>query len=374
MRALVLLCLGLLGLFACLDASFLAGKECDAQGRCLAGYICNQQNRCVVRICGQDGDCDDQNPCTQDRCVERDCQYTNVEAGTACDDLDPCSVGDSCLAGFCQTGTQRKDSDSDGFVDHDCPGGDDCDDELNSCGAQCHPDAIESLSDSPSCTDGVDNDCDGKTDDQDIQCIPCSQDAQCDDGNECTDDVCQAGVCERINNTSGCDDGDSCTQQDVCLAGRCAGYNICPDQCSLDCVSGCGQTGCCIQECQGESCPACQPGCSCDQKCDTNTCVQRCLPRSVCHFFSQENARSDLDCVNATCFFDCEGSDECNLKCKSESVCEMRCNASDTCTLECSPDASCTLTCISTDTCVLACADGPITCAEGVQVCGRECP
>ena len=49
----------------------------------------------------------------------------------------------------------------------------------------------------------------------------CSTHAECDDGNICTDDVCNAGVCENTNNTDPCDDGDLCTTGDVCSGGAC---------------------------------------------------------------------------------------------------------------------------------------------------------
>jgi MYXO-CTERM domain-containing protein len=51
----------------------------------------------------------------------------------------------------------------------------------------------------------------------------CTNDAQCDDQNVCTTDVCDVakGICGRTNNTLSCSDGNSCTQNDVCSAGAC---------------------------------------------------------------------------------------------------------------------------------------------------------
>ncbi len=54
--------------------------------------------------------------------------------------------------------------------------------------------------------------------------LPCQTDAQCDDQNVCTDDVCNAqNQCEHANNTADCDDGDACTMNDVCADGICGG-------------------------------------------------------------------------------------------------------------------------------------------------------
>jgi hypothetical protein len=49
----------------------------------------------------------------------------------------------------------------------------------------------------------------------------CVVDPDCDDANDCTDDVCNAGTCQYTNNTDACDDGNSCTTGDVCSAGLC---------------------------------------------------------------------------------------------------------------------------------------------------------
>ena len=51
----------------------------------------------------------------------------------------------------------------------------------------------------------------------------------CNDGNPCTDDVCDPVVgCVATNNTSPCDDGNVCTQSDTCNRGSCTGTPIPP--------------------------------------------------------------------------------------------------------------------------------------------------
>jgi len=55
----------------------------------------------------------------------------------------------------------------------------------------------------------------------------CSSDAACDDGNPCTDDVCDAeSGCQHAPNQAACSDGDSCTSADRCLAGACVGQPL----------------------------------------------------------------------------------------------------------------------------------------------------
>ncbi len=102
-------------------------------------------------------------------------------------------------------------------------------------------------------------------------CIPCATLADCDDGDACTDAVCQDGACsfsphscddgnvctddtcnpqsgcQNVNNTGPCDDGVSCTLTDTCSDGACSGTptdaacddsNVCTDdRCDavLDC-------------------------------------------------------------------------------------------------------------------------------------------
>lgn len=50
--------------------------------------------------CQQDEDCEDQNPCTVDRCVDSFCRNEEQE-GLPCDDQDPCTGSDQCQAGKC---------------------------------------------------------------------------------------------------------------------------------------------------------------------------------------------------------------------------------------------------------------------------------
>ena len=83
-------------------------------------------------------------------------------------------------------------------------------------------DAADSVDAGPACTktnggveacDGLDNDCDGTTDNT----------ANCEDGNSCTVDTCDGGKCKHTNEIDDtlCEDGDSCTTPDKCAGGVC---------------------------------------------------------------------------------------------------------------------------------------------------------
>lgn len=108
----------------------------------------------------------------------------------------------------------------------------------------------------------------------------CRQDAQCDDQNNCTEDVCEGGYCGHTPDTTQedmpCYDGLFCNGADVCHAGVCT--NMGPVPCttcneSTGC-SSCGEPGlpCCEGQvcntgsCDGTSCIACgaegQPCCN----------------------------------------------------------------------------------------------------------------
>ncbi|MFQ5479120.1 MAG: hypothetical protein ACE5E4_10935, partial [Candidatus Binatia bacterium] len=60
----------------------------------------------------------------------------------------------------------------------------------------------------------------------------CSDDASCDDGNGCTVDLClPSGACHHANAAVACDDGDACTTGESCSDGACVGGSavICDD-------------------------------------------------------------------------------------------------------------------------------------------------
>ena len=102
----------------------------------------------------------------------------------------------------------------------------------------------------------------------------------CDDGNKCTSETCQAtGGCKVVYETFPCDDGDPCTQGDVCTVGECkgAGKLDCNDKnpCTLDtCKPGVG----CVNTASNGA--PCEDGnlCTVLDKCDAGKCVSGPAP------------------------------------------------------------------------------------------------
>jgi hypothetical protein len=109
-------------------------------------------------------DCDDGDACTVDACVDDACRHTTALDGTVCGDT-PCSGEAACQAGACVQGAPANfDADGDGSPSALCVPGGDCNDS----DPRIFPGAGEN-SDS-ACQDGVDNDCDGAIDADDVGC------------------------------------------------------------------------------------------------------------------------------------------------------------------------------------------------------------
>ena len=133
------------------------------------GLFCNGDE-----ICNGSGSCTHSgSPCPYATCVEANDECTCFGSGESCEDNKFCNGDDYCLFGMCE------------HV------GDPC--------------ASQDLH----CAEEVD------------RCI-CFIDAECNDGNDCTDDRCETdGSCRGINNTAPCDDGLYCNGVDTCGCGVC---------------------------------------------------------------------------------------------------------------------------------------------------------
>ncbi len=250
----------------------------------------------VGPVCETDTDCDDANPCTTDTCSEGDCVYANVTDGTPCDDDLWCNGDETCQAGTCQAGS-RDCSDADVCTQ------DLCDEDLDQCQhpSVTEPPDTEGPVDDPSCTDGLDNDCDGNTDADDTECMSCNNPAQCDDSNDCTADDCVDGACVNtpVGDGTGCDDGLFCTDGDTCTGGMCSGPALDCSALDDDCNVGvCNED---IDACEGAPMAeftVCEDGlfCTVGDACDANgSCVAG---------------------VDSPCTGDCDAScDEVNREC-----------------------------------------------------------
>jgi len=341
--------------------------------------------------------CDDGNSCTVDVCQRgRGCANIPMQDG-ACDDGDDCTMNDTCRSGVCQG--SPLDADGDGFSPEEC-GGNDCDDTNSA----VYPGAFEGSGLPDSCTDGVDNDCDGLTDMEDPLCNPCEPDADCDDGdmcngterciggacqegtpvdcdddNVCTDDICDpaTGNCSYNNNTLPCDDGDACTVGDACSAGTCQ-----PGGDQLDCndANDCTDDACdpdtgCVYTNNNDPCDDGNP-CTLGDTCANGFCqggseTLQCNDDNICT--DDSCVAAEGGCVYAPNTEPCDDGDPCTLDdtC-GEGSCQpgdpKNCNDNNECTDDScdSADGSCihtnnTAPCDDSNTCTMN-----DTCSNGV--------
>lgn len=335
----------------CDDGNVCNGSETCVGGSCQAGtpLNCNDGNACTTDSCNTSTgcvntpiNCDDGDPCTADSC----------DPGSGCQNVGPgCVDNDGCCPAGC---TIANDNDCPPFVcgNGTCEEGEDCDtcsaDCFSGSGAVCGNDVCETAdgencvncaadcngvqSGRPQnryccgdgggtnpigcndsrctgsgntcstvpgvgscCGDGI---CEGAEDASNcaVDCATCTVNADCDDGNACTTDVCSGGTCS--NTPINCDDGNACTA-DSCSNGVCSNTPItCNDgnACTVDtcnsstgCVFtpvACGPSdGCCPSGCSSGSDPDCPSGPVCGN--------------DICEIGAGEN------CTN--CSADCNG-------------------------------------------------------------------
>ncbi len=203
---------------ACDDGLFCNGAEtCDAVLNCQAGTAPN---------------CNDGVACTVDSCNNATGSCDNVPNNASCDDGLACNGVETCDAVLnCQAGTAVNCNDGVGCTTDSCnePGGTCtnapsnavCDDGLFCNGAEVCNITLDCQAGGNPC---VGQGCDEVTN----TCTAggCTTNANCDDGNVCTDDVCNAGVCQNTNNTAACNDGLFCNGIDICQAGVCTPNTI----------------------------------------------------------------------------------------------------------------------------------------------------
>ncbi len=301
--------------------------------------------------CTRDTDCNDDNGCTQDFCLESECHYSSWPNGLVCDDGDRCTNGDACQDGECigtmkdcsefdreciesvcnevtgqceskpvSDGTRCDDglycTSEDSCIDGVCAGHErECDDGNPCTNDTCDENAMQCknvLQPKPgaegggsSCTDGEDNDCDGLTDDQDPNCNVCHINSDCNDNNECTTDVCNLGTCHNdpvADSTPCTDDGLFCNGEEKCLAGVCTSFgDPCPGQDGDDdCRESCDESsGTCHGQDPENS--GCDDGlwCTVSDHCSQGNCVgveRDCADGEQC---TQDSCDDESDrCVN----------------------------------------------------------------------------
>ena len=144
---------------------------------------------------------------------------------------------------------------------------------------------------------------------------PCAT-LNCDDGNPCTTDSCDAatGLCVHTNNSNSCDDGNACTTNDHCSGGSCAGTAvICTalDQCH---DAGTCSAGVCSNPIKTNG-TACNDGnaCTTNDVCTSGTCggtAINCNDNNVC---TTDSCNPATGCVYTNNTLACNDGNACTV-------------------------------------------------------------
>ena len=234
---------------SCSDGNACNGQETCSNGNCQPGtpLNCDDNNSCTADGCGavagcqheytcpcnpadQNNTCTDNNVCNGLEACGADGQCHTVTPAPNCDDVNPCT-SDSCdsVQGCQHTPVQDGTSCSDGNV---CNGNETCS------GGACQPGTPLNCDDGNPCTQDSCDAFDGCLHVSNGPCGSCI--GGCDDDNPCTVDSCDANTGQCVHmplSTGSCNDGTVCTSGDACSNGSCAGTPInCDDQnpCTTD--------------------------------------------------------------------------------------------------------------------------------------------
>lgn len=351
-------------------------------------------------VCRGDGECDDDNPCTIDQCVDTACMHDDEADGTACNDGRMDGI---CDAGECVAAVECK-SPADCT---DLPPDDDCQERLcdgGECGLDFTPEGEPASAVRQTAGDCQVVVCDGaggttmEIDDTDVP----------DDGNDCTEDVCtagvpsnppvgegtacEAGVCNDSGTCVGCLTADDCAGSDTFCQVRTCVDNTCgvdntaadtplpdPDQTANDCqLAVCDGNGNVAQNADDADLPL-------D---DGNDCTAQACNVGV-PLFPDEPVDTACDqdgglfcdgagaCVECNDASQCSGAGECSVDACTDNACVVESAAAGT---ACDDGQFCTATdecdgagaCVGAgDPCQGADGDGNCseTCDEGANAC-----
>jgi hypothetical protein len=291
-------CSGASGLCPTFDVKMPDGTPCLEDG-----LVCNGTRTCKAGVCetATPLDCNDQNVCTTDSCVEpTGCQHQAI-AG-CCNTAGECTDGDACTADSCVGHTCQSKK-----VPDCCNNTAECDDKdlctVDSC---TDPGGTCTFSPISGCCK-TDLDCDDQSictvDTCDIltnQCVHtakigcCKIDLDCDDKDLCTKNTCNVatGLCSSSPISGCCNQHGDCDDQDLCTKDTCSGPG---GNCSSAPI-----VDCCLKDAD------CDDGDTCtieSCKLSTNRCEAKviagcCLKDADC---DDHNACTEDLCVQGQC-------------------------------------------------------------------------
>ena len=292
---------------------------------------CTLQDKCSGGVCvgTTPKDCNDDNPCTDDKCIPMaGCSYDNND--NPCDDGNSCTTGDKCAAGSCQPGEPSSCEDGNVCTDDACVQGEGCVHEPNDAGC----DDLNECTTGDTCKQG--------------QCSGTGS-LECDDGKPCTKDIClPGGGCLHEDAEAPCSDGDPCTVGDVCEAGECVSGPApdCDDgnPCTDD---SCGADGACDHAPNQAACDDGNP-CTIGDHCDDGWCAPEgpldCNDDNLC---TTDNCDPLQGCIYTLNSNPCNDNDACTINdlCGAGSCGgggSLNCEDANPCTVDsCDPAAGC---------------------------------
>jgi len=329
----------------CGDGVLDGGEECDpggvtSVGGTPTGAPCTSGSNCFFVASGG--------------CCKFNCQF--VGQGNDCDDNNPCSIGEKCnnvgmcactgscnpsagVGSVCRASTGECDPAEVCQADIGCPAdvkeaaGTSCGDDGNPCtadqcngtsalcqhpagnaGAVCRPSTGEC--DPPETCTGSSTTCPAQNPPTGYACT--------DDGNPCTNDVCDANsTCTHPNNSAPCNDGLFCNGADTCSGGSCGMHtgNPCPSGAECNNSPTCSElTHCAVAA--GTACSSDGNVCT-DDRCDgSGACVH---PDNTAPCNDGQPCNGADTCSGGTCSVHagdpCANGAECNNTCNPDGTC-----------------------------------------------------
>ncbi len=203
-------------------------------GPCDDGISCTEKDHCVDSSCkGAPTVCDDANPCTSDSCEIKTGNCLWIPGPGPCDDGNFCTSGEQCQGGVCSGGSAKICNSGACFVGKCDPASGACSAVPKAEGAPCG--TLSGCQSDKVCSGGA---------------CTVGQGDGCDDGNPCTQDVCDnLSICKHVPMDGDCSDGDPCTGADHCSAGSCLGTALACDDDNPCTAGSCSPSaGACVQK------------------------------------------------------------------------------------------------------------------------------